>query len=616
MSTQEYPTGPALLPAGDTEASRPGPVEHVVHFYEHPDSVVVAADRYLGGWLTDGEAAIVVATPEHREALSRRLAAGGLDLLEMRGSSRYVELDAAATLSGFLRDGRPVGSLFREAIAAEIERARGNGARRSVRIFGEMVALLWADGNERAAIAVERLWNDLARRQPFALFCAYPIQGFVSASESRSFRSVCAAHSAVLPEEGPGPLTAPGARGRAIAELQRKAWSLEVEVARRRKVERKLRRRERELALSDRRKDEFLAMLGHELRNPLSALVAGVERLRRGAGGAADAAQSLQILERQTRHLGRLVNDLLDLSRISHGKIALHREELRLSEVVAQALEQARPAIDEKGHRLDVHLSAEDVTLEADRERLTQIITNLLTNAARYTNSGGEISISARTDSGSLVLSVRDNGIGIPADDSGRIFDLFAQGPSATPVSREGLGVGLALVRRLVELHGGTVEAESRGPDHGSVFVVRLPLPSAPRRPRSPWREPESPAARSRRILVADDNADAADALADLLRVLGHEVSVVYDGPTAIEEALRRRPEIVFLDIAMPGMSGHDVARRLRGIASLADTVLVALTGYGQEIDARRSRQAGFDHHMIKPLDMRRLEQLLRKPAC
>ena len=613
MSVQGYPPRPAARPVGSGErvpgSRRP---DHLVQFYEQADSLVPAVERYLGKWLAEGDAAIVVATPEHRDALARRLAAGGLDLAEIRASSRYVELDAAEMLARFLRDGRPVAPLFREAMEESIGRARGETPR-ALRIFGEMVALLWAEGNERGAVALERLWNDLARRQPFSLFCAYPIQGFASANGGRSFHAVCAEHSAVLAEE---PRRAEAdERGRSLAELQRKAWSLEVEIARRRKVERALRRRERELAISDRRKDEFLAMLGHELRNPLSPIVAALERLRLGKHDPETVARSVEILDRQTQHLRRLVDDLLDLSRINHGKIALRREELPLAEVVAQAVEQARAAIEEKAHRLDVDIPADPVWLVADRERLTQILTNLLINAARYTAPNGEIRIEARAESGTLVLRVRDNGMGLPSGIGNRIFDLFAQNAEGAPASREGLGVGLALVRRLVELHGGSVEGESPGPGRGSVFTVRLPLGPPRRRERKRRHEPAVAARRARRILVADDNVDGADALGDLLRVLGHDVSVVYGGPAAIEEALRSRPEIVFLDIAMPGMNGHEVARRLRGIGSLAGTVLVALTGYGQEVDTRRSRHAGFDHHLVKPVDVLRLERLLENPA-
>ncbi len=364
---------------------------------------------------------------------------------------------------------------------------------------------------------------------------------------------------------------------------------------------------------TDRRKDEFLATLAHELRNPLAPIRNALHVLHGADGDAATRAGVLKMMERQVGHMVRLVDDLLEVSRITRGQIELRKEPVELAAVVGSAVETSRPLIEAARHRLTVGLPAESVVLEADPVRLAQVIADLLNNAARYTEEGGAIALSARRDGRHVVVSVRDSGIGIPADVLPKVFDTFTQGDRSDGRARGGLGIGLTLVKRLVLMHGGSVDATSDGPGRGSEFVVRLPLgegrsAGAPAAPRAPGRK--APLA-GRRVLVVDDHRDAADSLALLLRLLGAEAHVARDGPQALEAVGTVRPAVVLLDIGMPGMDGYEVARRVRLRPEWREVVLVALTGWGQEEDRRRSREAGFDHHLVKPVDPPALEALL-----
>ena len=310
-------------------------------------------------------------------------------------------------------------------------------------------------------------------------------------------------------------------------------------------------------------------------------------------------------MERQVEQLVRLVDDLLDVSRVMRGKIDLRREPVEFAAVVARAVETAQPLIDAQGHRLDISLPQESLLLSADPVRLAQVIGNLLTNATKYTEASGHILLSARRDGGTAVLRVRDTGIGIAPDMLPHVFDLFVQVDHAASRSQGGLGIGLTLVKNLVEMHGGTVEAHSGGLGRGSEFVVRLPLAAPGHRDSGDnpagGRRPEPTRQSGRRVMVVDDNRDAAESLAMLLGLQGHEVTVAHDGPSALELAQSFRPAAVFLDLGMPGMDGYEVARRLRRQPGLEGVVLAALTGWGQPEDRRRTAEAGFDHHLVKP---------------
>jgi PAS domain S-box-containing protein len=364
------------------------------------------------------------------------------------------------------------------------------------------------------------------------------------------------------------------------------------------------------LAESDRSKDEFLATLSHELRNPLAPLRNGVEFLRRAAAGDAHSAPVLAMMERQVNHLVRLVDDLLEVSRISRGKFSLRKERVELATVLRNAAETSEPLVREAGHRLEIDLPAEPLWLEGDPVRLAQILANLLNNAAKYTPDGGQISVRAWRDGDDAVISVRDNGVGIAAEALPRMFEMFSRGDRDSGLSQGGLGIGLALSRRLAQMHNGSLEATSDGPGKGSEFLVRLPLAVTPG-PAATGAAGGDGGLAQTRVLVVDDNHDAGDSLLMVLSILGADVRIARSGAEAIEIFESYLPSVVLLDIGMPGMNGYEVARAIRSRFPGQATTLVALTGWGQDDDRRRAREAGFDHHLVKPAEIDTLQQLL-----
>jgi PAS domain S-box-containing protein len=364
---------------------------------------------------------------------------------------------------------------------------------------------------------------------------------------------------------------------------------------------------------ADRRKDEFLALLGHELRNPLAPIGYALHALKLPGADAAATQRAREVMERQVGHLVRLVDDLLDVSRIIRGKVELRREPVELATVVAHAVETSQPGIESEGHRLTVGMPPEPLWVNGDLVRLAQVVSNLLNNAAKYTERGGEVALTVSREGSEAVLRVRDTGIGIAPEHLPRLFDMFYQAERRTKESQGGLGLGLSLVRGLVELHGGRVEAHSAGPGRGSVFVVRLPLLEGGETKDDvrgrPEQKPGGEMAR-RRVLVVDDNVDAADGLAMLLRLEGQDVQVAYDGASALASAEADPPSLAFLDLGMPMMDGYELARAFRARPALAGVVLVALTGWGQPEDRQRTREAGFDYHLVKPVDADALHRL------
>ena len=373
-------------------------------------------------------------------------------------------------------------------------------------------------------------------------------------------------------------------------------------------------RSEELLRASDRRKDEFLAILAHELRNPLAPIRNAIQLLRLRGTDAKTVELSSEMMERQFGLLVRLVDDLMEVSRISRGKVALRRQSIDLGVVVRSAVEASRPLFDSAGHVFETSLPSTPIVIEADPVRLAQVLANLLNNAAKYTRPGGRIWLSVRREGDEAVLSVRDTGIGIPPGMLSRIFDMFTQVESSNGASgayRGGLGIGLTLVKQLVEMHGGTVRAASEGPDRGSEFVVRLPVTAKGEASHGPGAEGKIPAVPNRRLLVVDDNLDSADSLGLLLRTLGASVRVAYDGGSALEILDTFRPDAILLDLGMPGMDGHEVARRVRERPEHRDVLLIALTGFGSEEDVQRTRASGFDEHCVKPVELARLKRML-----
>jgi signal transduction histidine kinase/ActR/RegA family two-component response regulator len=375
-----------------------------------------------------------------------------------------------------------------------------------------------------------------------------------------------------------------------------------------------LARARRDAETANRAKDEFLAMLGHELRNPLAPILTALQLMQlRGVSGA---ERERGIIERQVKRVVGLVDDLLDVSRIARGKVHLHVESLDLGDVVDEAIEMTGPAIEERRHSLTVDVEA-GLRVTGDRARLAQVITNLLTNAAKYTDANGTIRVSGRREEGSVVVSVSDNGRGIRADTLPRIFELFVQERQSVERADGGLGIGLAIVRSLVQAHGGSVTASSPGPDCGSTFTVTLPASvNSAAAPAMKTGGPDATRAASRdRILVVDDNGDAAHLLAESLAALGHATAVALDGPAALEIAQWFRPTFALLDLGLPVMDGFELGQRLREDPLLGEIVLLAITGYGQQHDRDRTRAAGFEAHLVKPVDVQQIDALIRNRA-
>ncbi len=390
------------------------------------------------------------------------------------------------------------------------------------------------------------------------------------------------------------------------------------DVTERKRMEDELRQLAASLSDADHRKDEFLATLAHELRNPLAPIRNGLQLLKLVNSDAEAAEQSRAMMERQVDQMVRLVDDLMDVSRISRGKIELRRERLPLIDVLASAVETSRPLIEQMGHELSVVPPSQSVVVDADLTRLSQVFLNLLNNAAKYSNRGGHIWLTAKRQGSEVVVSVKDAGIGIAPEQLPRIFEMFSQIDNSLERSQGGLGIGLTLVQRLVQMHGGSVEAHSEGPGRGSEFIMRLPVveeASVPQRAKG-----EEAKKASLRILIADDNRDGADSLSKMLKIMGSETLTAYDGEDAVSAAAVFRPDVILMDIGMPKLNGNEACLRMRELPWERQPMIMALTGWGQDGDRQRTQDAGFDHHLVKPVDIAVLMKLLagvkaRKPT-
>jgi PAS domain S-box-containing protein len=708
------------------------PHSHLVQFYEDDGFLIDSLTHWFADGLSVGDSCVYIGTESHRISLEKRLAAQGVDLEELRKEGRFVCRDASQVLSTFMVDEWPDEALFTrsiEGVLGQVTKAR------DLRVFGEMVALLWTDGNRQAAVRLEELWNTFMKTHALALCCAYPLRSFGSDADASLFLKVCAQHTPVLPAESYSALTTEADRLRAISLLQQKARVLEAEKAGRKEAEKSLHLRQKELsdfienaleglhqvgpegkilwanpaqlkllgytaneyigrhlaefyverkrfdefwnrlmrgeviydfqaalrckdgsikhvlihssglweegkfiytrcfirdvtervelerelkvrlaelAQADQRKNEFLAMLGHELRNPLSAVLdaiatAQLDNTRRD--------RALTIARRQTDQLAGLVDDLLDVGRITQGRIALKKEALKVGSIVKQAVEEAQCLVEPGQHQLSVRISsvAEEALIDADPARMRQVITNLIHNAAKFTPPGGRIDVLAERTDNEVVLRVCDSGIGISRDLLPRVFDLFTQAERSLDRSHGGLGIGLTLVQRLVEMHGGSVQAHSAGPGMGSEFEVRLPV-AAITRPQAPAAAINTQAPSHFRVVIVEDNYDAAEALTMLLELFGHQSTIVADGLAAIDAVRDGSYDIALVDIGLPGIDGYEVARRIRMLPNAKTMMLVALTGYGQETDKQRALAAGFDEHLTKPVKIERLQALLSRP--
>jgi signal transduction histidine kinase len=568
---------------------------HPVHFYEDGCFPAESIADFLGAGIGAGASALVLATPEHARALTDCLTARVGKLGALRRDRRLVVLDARATLAKIMGEQLPDRARFGTIARALLDGAMASAPSGQVRAFGELTTCLADDGNLAAALALERLCNEVLAARPCRLYCAYPFRHFVNGPLGEAFSEMCNLHDHVAP-----------GHARCMVALQQQARALRAEVAERCQTEARLAEALRRQDEADRRKDQFLAMLGHELRNPLAPILTAVELME--IRGEPESGREREIIRRQARHLARLVNDLLDVSRIVRGSLELHLEATEISAVVANAVEVASPLVERLGHQLTVKVPGTGLPVRGDRLRLSQIFSNLLTNAAKYTRSGGRIAVEARRDDSSAVVEVTDDGCGIRKEMLTRIFEPFVQGGSSFDRSRGGLGLGLALVKAIAEMHGGSVSARSAGPELGSTFSVRLPLhqsthPSAaPVEPRGAV--PDSPARSAggpgRRLLLVDDDWDVAETLATAFDEAGYQ---------ALARAGISPPDVAIIDIGLPAMDGWELGKRLRAAHPTSALRLVAMTGYGQDEDREKSREAGFDLHLVKPVELSALRK-------
>jgi PAS domain S-box-containing protein len=710
--------------------------DHFVQLYEQDSFLVEAVSHLIAEGLDAGGGGVVIATKPHREGIDHELRRRGLDPDSLIQSGRYVALDAAETLSRLIVNGWPDRTRFDDIIGSTIRSAFERSSHRQVQAFGEMVALLWAQGKRDVALRLEELWNVLTKKLPVSLCCAYPLDLLSNDAEGADFNKVCTEHSRVIPAESYTALRNPDDRLRLVSRLQLRAKVLEAKTANRRtagqslqlcereltdflenaaegvhqlgpdgkilwanrsqlkllgyraeeyvgrrvadfyvqpelfdkfwrtlmsdgiihdfatdlrckdglarhvfinssglwqdgkflytrcfirdvtervQLENELRKKVAELAEADRRKNEFLAMLGHELRNPRGAVSTAAQVLE-WTDSDLQATRARTILIRQTAHLARIVDDLLDVARVTSGRIALSKQPTNLAECITECVTTLRCA-----RRLDdgeVRVELEPVWVDGDPARLTQIATNLLLNAVKYTPEPRKIVVRAKAENGHVDFQVEDNGVGIPADFLPRVFDLFTKGAAGAD-SQGGLGIGLTLVRRLVELHDGTVTAASEGSGRGSVFTVRLPRIAAPQSTAVVANAAANPVA-PRRILIIEDQDDARESLSATLELLGHHTFESRGGQGSVELALELQPDVALIDIGLPGLNGYELARQIRSAPAGRNMLLIALTGYGQADDRRRALESGFEMHLVKPLDLDHLGEILsatRRPG-
>ncbi|HYF12791.1 MAG TPA: PAS domain S-box protein [Candidatus Paceibacterota bacterium] len=823
------------MPAQNSSVKSPYQSGHIVQFYEDDAFLITSVAKFL----LDGQARIVIATPEHRTAIEAALRKGGIAIENEISHGRLILLDAQETLSSFMVNDNPDPGLFDQVVGSVVRKTVSSS--KDVRAFGEMVAILWDRGNPTAAIELEKLWNSLLTRLPFALYCAYPMGIFAGNSYAEGFIHVCNTHTTVTPAESFSSLGSEEKRRREVAALQQKARSLEAEIEKRVLSEQALKEqkgilddfldnaaigihwvgpdgtilrankaelemlgyteeeyvgkniaefhvskktikhilekltcgqelhdyeaqllckdgtvkdvlinsnvhwidgkfshtrcftrditdRKRSEALSaklativnstdvsivsrsvdgivhtfnpgaermygyradevigknismlipekyrgdmisinerlargesvthyeserlrkdgtalwvsisfspifdtlgkvtgasviarditevkeaNRRKDEFLAVLAHELRNPLSPISSAVQVLQLRDALSSDGKWAIDIISRQLHHMTRLIDDLLDISRITSNKLELHKETYDLREIIKAAIESSMPSIEEGRHTFTYNIPTQVIPVSGDFVRLSQTISNLLTNSAKYTPPGGTVTLTARRDASEAVVQVIDSGIGIEPDMLPKIFDMFVQG-QRSPYSSKGLGIGLSLVKRLLEMHGGSIEAKSDGKNRGSTFTVKLPTAESNLKRRHDSAASSSNAKSNLRILIVDDNRDSRASLEMMLRLKGNTTEVAQDGAVAIEQAKRFAPDVILMDIGMPTMDGYEAAREIRAQAWGRDITLIALTGWGQTADKEKAAEAGFNHHMTKPVNAVKLSQIL-----
>jgi signal transduction histidine kinase/CheY-like chemotaxis protein len=611
--------------------------EHFAQFYETDASLLDSLSGFIGIGLEAGDACVVVATETHREGLDDRLQVYGLDLAAARASGQYVSLDAAETLSKFTVDGVLQPELFVEFVGDIIRRAAEGGRR--VRAFGEMVSLLWAEGDHDAALRLEGFWNELRESHHFSLFCGYPMSGFGGEAFAEPLSRVCAGHTRVIPAESYTALDDPDVRLRAILALQQKASALEAEIAERKLAEASLRavkdeleaqvvERERSLAReqiaraaaenASRLKDEFLATVSHELRTPLTAIMGWTHMLRYDGLDETSKMRALEVIERNAKSQAQLVEDILDVSRVITGKLRLNVAPVDAATVINAAIDSVQLAAETKGIQLGVTLDPSARHIAGDANRLQQVVWNLLSNAIKFSPSGGRVDVHLERADSVVQISVSDTGDGISPDFLPFIFDRFRQADGSSTRRHGGLGLGLSIVRHLIELHGGTVRAESAGEGCGSTFTISLPLPvgndhAKTTRRSVDVRRDEGDDARLRslpslsglRVLLVDDDQDTLAMLTAMLTQYQATVQTAASAADALEAIRWYKPDVMVSDLAMPDEDGYMLIGKVRALESEAGgrTPAVALTAYVRIEDRTRALSAGFNMFVPKPVE-------------
>ena len=601
-----------------------GESDHFVQFYETDRFLLNSLGGFAGAGLRMGEAVIVIATEEHRQGLDELLQESGLDIFRARATGQYVSLDASETLSTFMVDGQPDAELCFQVVGSIIERAAQGRPR--VRIFGEMVALLWAEGNCDAAIRLEELWNNLAKVHPFSLFCAYTLNGFNGEEFAERLGHVCAGHSRVIPAESYTALDSADERLRAIALLQQKASSLQAEINERKDAEKQLKaalaseqmaRAEAENA--NRLKDEFLDTVSHELRTPLTAILGWAHMIRSNSLDQATILRAIETIERNAQAQAQLVEDILDVSRVATGKLRLNIEPVDVATVINAAIDSVLLAADSKDIQLEVTLDPSARYVSGDSGRLQQITWNLLSNAIKFTPSGGRVSVRLERDGSNAQIRVSDTGQGISPQFIPFIFERFRQADGSSTRRHGGLGLGLAIVRHLVELHGGTVQAASPGEGLGSTFTIKLPLAPSHERTKSRRGDTASlpanganeavikslPTLEGMRVLLVDDDQDTLQMLAVVLTTYQATVQTASSSVEALEALQWFRPDVLVSDLAMPDDDGYSLISKVRAIEAESGNKIsaVALTAYVRIEDRLRALSAGFNLFVPKPVE-------------
>ena len=596
--------------------------DHFVQFYEADSFLLNSLSGFIGKAITSGDAALVIATDAHRKSLDELLTSNGVDPAGARERGQYLALDAAETLAKFMENGSPEPQRFNQVIGNVIESV--TDGRNNVRAFGEMVAILWAEGNYSAALKLEELWNALQKNYSFSLFCAYPMNGFSGERFVDQLSGVCTAHSRVIPAESYAELVHHDDRLRAIIRLQQKAKTLQAEIRQREEAQEELRisllreqRARAEAETANRMKDEFLATVSHELRTPPNAIMGWSHMLRSGRLDQKTMARAFETIDRNAKAQAQLIEDILDVSRVITGRLALNMGPVDVSSVINAAIDSMQLAADSKGIQLEVTLDPSVRHTTGDSGRLQQVVWNLLANAIKFTPAGGKVEIRVERVDAALQISVSDSGQGISPEFLPFIFDRFRQADSSSTRSQGGLGLGLAIVRHLVELHGGSVQADSEGLGKGSTFTIRLPLAIDKRPRQAQLNATESPWASTRphlsivesvqslegvNVLLVDDDRDGLQLISTMLSGRQAKVHTATSVAEALEALEWFKPDVLVSDLAMPSEDGYSLIRKLRAMEDTQHIPALALTAYVQIEDRTRALSAGFNMFVPKPV--------------